>query len=454
MNDTYYDHAKQSQQNALDDETRAYDDTMSRFIIGLRTSLEDATKNMDAFLMSVTTMVMYNADTVLEKYQETNLPLTTELTNPWIKAKEAAGDYSGNALDLMNQWTKADGFFAQFNTIGTTNLTSPWAQGINAAEGFKVDVSDVMSQVVSNIATNVDAAGAELSSLYSQIKDTEAGLSNISQSVNNVVSDISYQVGQASSELSELTQRVQTTKNQVSEVTGQATNAGDKWAAAGPPVKVADAGFTTETAYVYLETSIGQFSASGTGAKPIDAYISAKDNVIQAAYNAHKKKGYSDLVLEKLVKAWKKNVTSAKPKSTSNTRQNLMYAKGTTGTTRDQWAITDEPQFGDELTMYATPEGTLSFMRAGSTVIPADLTRELIDLPKVVDGLIHRPKFDSGINMIASAINKPEIVIDVENFLKVDRVDKDTLPQLEAMMDKKIDTFARQLNYSIKKFSR
>jgi hypothetical protein len=93
-------------------------------------------------------------------------------------------------------------------------------------------------------------------------------------------------------------------------------------------------------------------------------------------------------------------------------------------------------------------------MRAGSTVIPADLTRELIDLPKVVDGLINRPKFDSGINMIANAINKPEIVIDMENFLKVDRVDKDTLPQLEAMMDKKIDTFAKQLNYSIKKFAR
>ena len=130
------------------------------------------------------------------------------------------------------------------------------------------------------------------------------------------------------------------------------------------------------------------------------------------------------------------------------------HAKGTTGTTRDEWTITDEPQFGDELTMYATPEGTLSFMRAGSTVIPADLTRELIDLPNVVDGLINRPNFDSGVNMISTAINKPEITIDVENFLKVDRVDKDTLPQLEAMMDKKIDTFAKQLNYSIKKFSR
>jgi hypothetical protein len=78
-----------------------------------------------------------------------------------------------------------------------------------------------------------------------------------------------------------------------------------------------------------------------------------------------------------------------------------------------------------------------------------------MELGKIgVDGLMNTNKFGANINMISNAINKPEIVIDVENFLKVDRVDKDSLPQLEAMMDKKIDTFAKQLNYSIKKFAR
>jgi hypothetical protein len=57
-----------------------------------------------------------------------------------------------------------------------------------------------------------------------------------------------------------------------------------------------------------------------------------------------------------------------------------------------------------------------------------------------------------GIQLMSNYVNKPEITIDVENFLKVDRVDQDSLPQLEKLMDKKIDTFAKQLNASIRKF--
>ena len=63
LNDTYYDHAKESQQNALDEEAQAYEETMTKFVEGLRTSLDEATANMDEFLMGVTSMVMYNADT-------------------------------------------------------------------------------------------------------------------------------------------------------------------------------------------------------------------------------------------------------------------------------------------------------------------------------------------------------------------------------------------------------
>lgn len=36
----------------------------------------------------------------------------------------------------------------------------------------------------------------------------------------------------------------------------------------------------------------------------------------------------------------------------------------------------------------------------------------------------------------------------------MEKVDKDTMPQLEAMVDKKINDFSRQLNYALKKYSR
>ena len=389
-----------SQQDALDSEAEAYETSMANMIEGLRTSLEEATLNMDEFLMGVTSMVMYNADAVLSKYEETNLPLATELTNPWIKAKEAVGAYSGDALALMNKWTEKGGFFAQFNASGTTNLQSPWSAGTTAANSFKTSVATVMSGVVSNISTNVQAASSALSNLYKQIQDTEKRAASANVTVNN----------------------------------GGSGGGGS-------------GGYREKKYYTTATLNVGGYVLTTTQSATTEAAAKSAAQIELAGQFAdfHERRGVSEAKYEN---SWLRTYRDQIKYSTSQ------YAKGTTGTPRDEWALTDEPQFGDELTMYATPEGTLSFMRAGSTVIPADLTRELIDLPNVVDGLINRPKFDSGINMIANAINKPEIVIDMENFLRVDRVDQDTLPKLEAMMDKKIDTFAKQLNYSIKKFSR
>lgn len=397
LNETYYDHATNAQSEALDAERTAYEDTINRFVRGLRTSLDEATANMDEFLMGVTSMVMYNADTILAKYEETNLPLTTELTNPWIKAKEAVGDYSGNALDLMNQWTKEGGFFAQFNVIGTTNLESPWASGTTAAIAFQTSVSDVMEGVVSDIETNVQSASMKLSDLYRQIVSTENRAKK---------------------------------PEVVPELDSTPINKGL------PPV--AQKNYRTNAK---LKVGTKTLSASGTGSTEAEAKKNAESNMFTAYYNYQRSQGFNDDAIYKL---W----TRQKSKIESNTAAAVAYAKGTTGTSRDEWAITDE--FGPELKMYATPKGNLSFMALGSTVVPHDLTMDLIELPSVVDGLINRPNFDSGINMISNAINKPEIKLDIENFLNVGRVDQDTLPALEKMMDKKINEFSRQLNYALK----
>jgi hypothetical protein len=128
------------------------------------------------------------------------------------------------------------------------------------------------------------------------------------------------------------------------------------------------------------------------------------------------------------------------------------HAKGTLGTNKDEWAITDEPWLGDELTMYATKQGTLSYMRAGSTVVPADLTKELMAIGELgVDGIMSTPKINPGISMISNAVNKPEVRLDVENFLRCDNVTKDTLPELKKFVNEQMNSLVRQLNYGLKK---
>ena len=128
------------------------------------------------------------------------------------------------------------------------------------------------------------------------------------------------------------------------------------------------------------------------------------------------------------------------------------YAKGTTGTTTDQWAYTDEPWLGDELTMYATKQGTLSYMRAGSTVIPADLTKELMAIGEFgLDGLTDLQKFESGVNLM-NYVSKPELNISFDSMVHVDHCDEGTLKSLEKMVDAKIDQFSKQMNYAIARY--
>ena len=393
LNDTYYDHAKNAQSEALDKEAEAYETSMNNMIEGLRTSLEEATSNMDEFLMGVTSMVMYNADTVLTKYEETNLPLTKELTNPWEEAKKATSSYSGNALDLMNQWTKEGGFFDQFNANGTTNLKSPWSAGTTAANSFKTSVSTVMSGVVSNIATNVKTASGELSKLYQQIQDTEKRASSA-----NVV------------------------------VTGSGSGSSGSGGYSA----------TQKKYYVTAFLDMGSRSLSVTKSDT-DASKAMSAAKIAIAGEYEKIKGNSISAETAWQRTWRNKV-----KYTTQ-----YYAKGTTGTARDEWAITDEPRFGDELVLVPGKDGNLSFMRKGTGVVPADLTANLIEWGQFTPDSMNLGG-GVNINMINNAVNKPEFNFAFDALVKAENITEETLPAVKKLVTQELNRFTKELNYALK----
>lgn len=123
------------------------------------------------------------------------------------------------------------------------------------------------------------------------------------------------------------------------------------------------------------------------------------------------------------------------------------YAKGTMGTDEDKWAITDE--FGPELTMYATPEGTLSFMRAGSTVVPADLTANLVEWGKMNPDML---SLNGGpnVNMISNAVNKPELNITFDSLIKAESITEEALPAVKKLVTQELNRFTKELNYALK----
>lgn len=428
LNNTYYGHSRDAQSAALDEEAEAYTLSKERYIEQLEEQLKDTETLIENSIMDV----MLNADLVYTELNELadlyGIDLSESLTLPWKNASAQAIKWKDELKASMTSGEYAaligeGGAITGFANGVATKLKGSWITAQTAAKNYAGYLT-----------------GTELKNRFT---NTLTGFGNQIQTIIDKWNGVRKAADDAYAAQTRKVTVGGTGSGSEGNDTGNDTPTTPSYTPAPKPapketVKLRGLMKTSREMILGPKSFVDKNTETINGTK---YYRDSNTGYYYKINDLNSKRKYDG----GRTTGW------AIPKGTWFYTK---HAKGTTGTTRDEWAITDEPQFGDELTMYATPEGTLSFMRAGSTVIPADLTRELIDLPKVVDGLINRPKFDSGINMIANAINKPEIIIDVENFLKVDRVDKDSLPQLEAMMDKKIDTFAKQLNYSIKKFAR
>lgn len=454
LNDTYYDHAQQSQQEALDAEATAYEETITRFIEGLRIGLSEALIDMDSFLMGVTVAVSMNADTILSKYEDTGLRLSPELTNPWEAAKVAVGKYGQDALALMNEWTQ-DTFFDAYKDKVGNGLKAPWGTGTTAVNAFKNSVDIAMNDVVKKVADTVASASAQVSNLHRQILDTKekAQVIDIGRGGGGGGGgdpDGGYNPdGTPETEpkptIIEKPKTLTEAQKMVAKIVrfgsaqGRGMNAGRK----------GDNGIITYNGKEYKVQNSGETHGPGTNLyKAAVEHLKFGDRQI-FGYNG-KIYGYLDGVIQGIEgRFWSKK--------DYNTLASLVkgygyYAKGTTGTTRDEWAITDEPQFGDELVLVPGKDGNLSFMRKGTGVVPADMTQKLFELAQIPTSDLMNKNLTAIVPNITKNDFKNEF--NFESLVHVDTVDSDTLPKLEKMVDKKIDDFSRALNYSLKKFTR
>lgn len=394
LNDTYYDHAKESQQNALDEEAKVYEETMALMVEGMRTGLEEATVNMQAFLDKVTIAVSMNAEDVLAKYRETELPLDDALTNPWEKAKDAVGSYGDNAKNLMDVW-KTDGYFAEFKSTASTNLQSPWNAGVTAANAFKTGVNTVMDDVAAKIAANVKTASSELSKLYQQIITTEQRAAEV-----------------------DLPPDGNSTSNQTIQPVG-----------------------SRYKVFATLDMGSTKLSASGISDIESRAKSSAMLDLMSKYEEYQKSRGISESSYESSwLKTWKNRVKY----TTEST-----YAKGTLGTKRDGWAITDESWIGEEITLAAGKNGQLQYLKKGSAVMPADISANLVEWGKLNPDMLNVGATPN-INLINNAVNKPEFNFTFDALVKADNITKETLPAVKELVAQELNRFTKELNYAIK----
>jgi peptidoglycan hydrolase-like protein with peptidoglycan-binding domain len=127
------------------------------------------------------------------------------------------------------------------------------------------------------------------------------------------------------------------------------------------------------------------------------------------------------------------------------------HAKGTLGTKQDEWAYTDEPWLGDEIVLVPGANGNLSYMRKGTAVMPADISANLVEWGKINPDMTALANGVQGVNLMSNYVSKPEIKLNIDNFLRCDNVTQDSLPELKKFVNEQMNSLVKQLNYGLKR---
>lgn len=127
------------------------------------------------------------------------------------------------------------------------------------------------------------------------------------------------------------------------------------------------------------------------------------------------------------------------------------YAKGTLGTPGNQIAWLDE--LGEELVMHADGNGRLAFLSKGTSVIPADLTKNLMQLGELnPQDILDRSRPVISAPQVTN--NNIELTMDIAEVVHIEHMDNDTLPNLTKAIDKQLDKYMKNLNNQVRKYSR
>lgn len=128
------------------------------------------------------------------------------------------------------------------------------------------------------------------------------------------------------------------------------------------------------------------------------------------------------------------------------------YAKGTTGLKKNQLAIVDE--LGEELVLHAGENGKLQFLTKGTSVIPADITENLMTLGKIdPQEMLNRNRASIGVD--PSIVNN-NVTIDISygDILHIDNFDGTNPDEIAKIVSKEFDAQQKKLNDSLRRFAR
>lgn len=444
LNDTYYDHAKDAQQKALEDEASAYEETMNKFIEGLRTSLKTATQDMSTFMGGVYNAVIQNAPAITKIYGDLGLELDAAITDPWTAASEAIKKYqNGDGKDLglsaMNAWIGEGGIFPKFKTDASDALSSPWRAGTTALNEFKGSVDTQMGAVVSSVKTNVSSSLTELNKLKTEMAKING--TSVKPSVNTGGSDRDSNVGgdptiSDDGNKNSRYERIKALQTVLNGMFSAGLTVDGVWGSASQNALKKVQKQMNESSLGITKVSVDGMYGPAT-ASAMQEYI---DKMITRTRIDNNGSSFIGQAIQQYTK-WKNMLPIA------------FHAKGTLGTKRDELAVTDESWIGEEITLAAGKNGQLQYLKKGSAVMPADISANLVEWGKLNPDMMNIGGVPN-LNMISNAINKPEFNISFDSLVKAENITEETLPAVKKLVTQELNRFTKELNYAIKGYAR
>ncbi len=128
------------------------------------------------------------------------------------------------------------------------------------------------------------------------------------------------------------------------------------------------------------------------------------------------------------------------------------FAKGTKGVKSSQLAMIDENGL-EELVLHADGNGKLAFLSKGTSVIPADITENLMKLGSIdPTEMLKRNTPSIGAPHITN--NNMELNLEFGSLVHVDNCNQDAIPELQKMVRSEFDNMMKQVNCGLKRYTR
>ena len=488
LDDTYYSHSMDAQSKALDDENEAYAKSKEDYLKMLRDTLDDTA----AIINTKISEFLLNADVGLGELngisQEHGITLSDSLMQPWINASAVSETFKQNADLNLFSLINEDGIVTIFGNTATDAFNDAFGAGGSAATLFTTTVNTKIAEIKFTVEQAKSPLTANLKYPWENTASADGPINTFSETAKNAISSavtkaqnnaetmktlLSSPWTSAGSAVNTFSKGVEDALDGAMRKAKEYANTINNLPAPNTPSYIGSGsggdggnnnggnGNNTDSSGTkiipredvkQLQQILNQFFSAqlqvdgvyGPATKSAVANMQSWLSITPSGkYDQKTKDAMQKWLNKRNVSSWFRQVGFGIPAA--------MYAKGTLGTSRDQFAITDESWIGEEITLAAGKNGQLQYLKKGSAVLPSDIANNLVEWGKINPDMSAFSNGLQGMNVMTSVLNKPELNLEFGSLLHIDNCSNEVIPEVKKMVTEALDKFSRQLNYSLRR---